>query len=96
MPADQLDSWAEIFFEGRCSGLIHVSLSVFLTDPLEHIGGIDPGVSAETAPVFGSDDYLPLLPKQAEAAKRIQEKWARDDARALAIMGNHLTVVPRI
>lgn len=94
IPAEQLDIWAEIFFEAKCAGLVQVPLSVFLADPLGHMSSDCTAIDAQV-PVFEGENFLPLLPKQIEAAKRIQEKWARDDARALAMMGNHLTLVPR-
>jgi len=94
IPAEQLDSWAEIFFEAKCAGLVRVPLSVFLADPLGHINSECVAIDAQM-PIFEEENFLPLLPKQVEAAQRIQEKWARDDARALAMMGSHLTIVPR-
>jgi len=94
MPAEQLDGLAEIFFEAKCAGLVRVPLSLFLTDPLGHLSG-ECGVIDAQVSIFEGEHFLPLLPKQVEAAQRIQEKWASDDARALAMMGNHLTLVPR-
>jgi hypothetical protein len=93
LPAEQLDTWAEIFFEAKCAGLVQVPLSVFLADPLGHIGGNYAALDAQE-PVFEGESYLPLLPKQVEAAKRIQEKWTRDDARALAMQGKSLNSRP--
>ncbi|CAI9912132.1 TPA: hypothetical protein ACQTYG_005736 [Pseudomonas aeruginosa] len=85
IPSDQLDSWADIYFEAKTAGLMHVPLSVFLSDPMRYIaeGGQPVSESAQ------DDEFLPLLPRQAEVATRIQEQWAREDAQR----GSHLTLV---
>ncbi|HBP6526480.1 TPA: hypothetical protein L6A81_12640 [Pseudomonas aeruginosa] len=86
--ADQLDAWADNYFEAKAAGLMRVPLSVFLSDPLRYIAE---GAEPETV-LTQADDFLPLLPRQAEAATRIQEQWAREDALA-EMKGGHLTLV---
>lgn len=86
--ADQLDAWADNYFEAKAAGLMRVPLSVFLSDPLRYIAeGAEPGLLQTQ-----DDDFLPLLPRQAEAATRIQEQWASEDALA-EMKGGHLTLV---
>lgn len=85
IPADQLDSWADIYFEAKTADLMRVPFSVFLSDPMRYIAeGGQPVVEAAQ-----DDEFLPLLPRQAEVATRIQEQWAREDAQR----GSHLTLV---
>lgn len=85
IPADQLDSWADIYFEAKTAGLMHVPLSVFLSDPMRYIAEGD----QSTGEACQGDEFLPLLPRQAEVATRIQDQWAREDA----LRSNHLTLV---
>lgn len=89
LSTDQLDGWAEIFFEAKVAGLMRVPLSVFLSDPMRYIAeGDAPDRNAPSS----EDDFLPLLPKQEEAAARIRAQWDREDALA-AQKANHLTLV---
>lgn len=85
IPADQLDAWADVYFEAKSIGMMRVPLSVFLSDPMRHIAeGDQPGIGTEQ-----TEEFLPLLPRQAEVATRIQEQWEREEAQR----SNHLTLV---
>lgn len=82
IPAEQIDGWAEIYREAKSAGLMQVPLPVFLSNPIRHI--------AEAAlSDSDKDDFLPLLPRQAEVATRLQEQWDREDA----LRASHLTIV---
>lgn len=81
IPAEQLEGWTEIYREVKTAGLMQVSLPVFLSNPMRHI--------AEATLSDSGDDFLPLLPRQAEVATRIQEQWDREDA----LRASHLTIV---
>lgn len=74
---DELDGWAEIYWEAKSAGLMRFPLSVFLSDPMRFIA---------------EGDFEPLLPKQQEAAERIWNQWDREDDVA-AQKDNHLTLV---
>jgi len=81
IPAELLEGWAEIYREAKTAGLMQVSLPVFLSNPMRNI--------TEAALSDSDDDFLPLLPRQAEVATRIQEQWDSEDA----LRASHLTIV---
>lgn len=89
IPTDQLDGWADLYFEAKTAGLMHVPFSVYLSDPIRHLAEGNLSSGAETA----DDEFLPLLPRQEVMAARIQEQWAREDALEEALKGSHLTLV---
>ncbi|WP_330114054.1 hypothetical protein SA496_15270 [Pseudomonas sp. JS3066] len=89
IPADQLDGWADVYFEAKTAGLMQIPLSVFLNDPLRHLAEGKLTSEVESA----DDEFLPLLPRQAEVAARIQEQWDREDALEEALKAPHLTPV---
>ena len=79
--------WADIF-EGLDMQSHGVSLSEFIKDP----SGSMVATGQESAFECLENGFKPLLPKQAAAAKRIQDEWARQDAIAIAHKG-HLRLV---
>lgn len=79
--------WADIF-EGLDMQSYGVSLHEFIKDP----SGSMVAAGQESAFECLENGFMPLLPKQAAAAKRIQDEWARQDAKAIAQKG-HLRLV---
>ncbi len=79
--------WADIF-EGLNMQAHGFTAEKFIEDPWGSLVAAGQDSAFECL----ENGFKPLLPKQAAAAKRIQEEWARQDAKAI-IQKGHLRLV---
>ena len=89
MTNDELDTWADIYAQARVAELVNVTFSEFLQAPFTYLAN----AGQETALDCLITGYRPLLPKQVQAAQRIQQDWADTDTAAQPKQRGHLTLV---
>lgn len=89
MTNDELDTWADIYAQARVAELVSVTFSEFLQAPFTYLAN----AGQETAMDCLITGHRPLLPKQVQVARQIQQGWADSDPTAQSKPRGHLTLV---
>lgn len=88
MSNNELDNWADIYAQARIGEVVSITFSEFIQSPWAHLAR----AGQETAPESIENGFLPLLPVQAEASRRIQGEW-NSQSRKAASSKSHLALV---
>jgi hypothetical protein len=70
-----LNSWSSVYIDAQIQQKLGITLSQFLINPGKYLF-----LAWLTAPHIPTNNgFLPLLPAQVEASRRIHQRWAEED-----------------